>query len=506
MESCFSFFSRRMALAHLAIIFALGMTALATVGCSRAEPGALQAAVQELGANEVNSIEYSGAGKWFQFGQFPNPTLPWPAFDVSNFTASLNYQTPAARVEMQRKQIVEPGRLRPTPVEQRPVQLVSGKYAWNMVIPAASAAGSAPTPQPQPASVEERIAEIWTTPHGFLKAATANNATSRSVNGGSEVSFTVDGKYRYVGRINGQNQVERVQTWIDNPILGDTPVEIVYSDYRDFGGVRFPTKIVRSQGGHPVLELTVAKATANPDVKVDIPEQVRNAPPPTVRAEVEKLANGVYYIRGGSHLSIAIDQSDHIVVVEGPQNEARSEVVITKVKETIPNKPIRYLINTHVHFDHSGGLRTYVDEGATIVTHEQNRPYYVQAWEMPRTINPDRLAQSKKNATFETFTDKHVLTDQRRRIEIYPISGNGHNDAFAMVYLPTEGILIEADAYTPPAANAPPPAEPNPFSVNLNENIQKRSLRVRQIAALHGPGVTTMADLRSAIQSRGKSQ
>ena len=141
--------------------------------------------------------------------------------------------------------------------------------------------------------------------------------------------------------------------------------------------------------------------------------------------------------------------------------------MIAKVKETIPNKPIRYLINTHVHFDHSGGLRTYVDEGATIVTHALNQPYYEQAWAAPRTLNPDRLAQSKKAATFETFTDKHVLTDGKRTIEVHPIAGSGHNDAFAMVYLPTEKILIEGDAYTPPAANAPPPAVPNPFAVNL---------------------------------------
>ena len=140
-----------------------------------------------------------------------------------------------------------------------------------------------------------------------------------------------------------------------------------------------------------------------------------------------------------------------------------------------------------------------MDEGATIVTHQMNRPYYEQAWAAPRTLNPDRLAQSKKSAMFDTFTDKQVLTDGKRSIEIYPIAGSGHNDAFALVYLPAEKILVEADAYTPAAANAPPPAAPNPFSVNLNDNIQRLKLDVRQIAALHGPRLTTMADLRGAI-------
>jgi hypothetical protein len=128
-----------------------------------------------------------------------------------------------------------------------------------------------------------------------------------------------------------------------------------------------------------------------------------------------------------------------------------------------------------------------------------NQQYYEQAWAAPRTINPDRLAQSKKSAVFETFTDKHVLTDGKRSIEIYPIAGSGHNDAFALVYLPTEKVLSEGDAYAPVAANAPPPATPNPYAVNLNDNIQRLKLDVRQIAALHGPRVATMVDLRSAI-------
>ena len=167
-------------------------------------------------------------------------------------------------------------------------------------------------------------------------------------------------------------------------------------------------------------------------------------------------------MKGGTHHSVAIEQADHVVVVEGPQSEARSLAVIAKVKETIPNKPLRYLINTHVHFDHSGGLRTWVDEGATIVTHQMNKPYYEQAWAAPHTLNPDRLAQSKKSATFETVSDKHVLTDGKRSIEIHEIAGSGHNDGFLMVYLPKEKILIEGDAYTPAAADAPPPADAEP--------------------------------------------
>jgi glyoxylase-like metal-dependent hydrolase (beta-lactamase superfamily II) len=459
------------------------------VACAAEEQGTLQAAARVLNVNEMDSIEYVATGKWFQFGQAPNPTLPWPAFDVTSFTAGVNYDTKTSRVQMTRRQVVEPGRVRPEPVEQRPVQIVNGTYAWNL----------AATPQPQPDAVEERIMEIWTTPHGFVRAALANNATSQPADGGSDVSFTMDGKYRYVGRINAASQVERVQTFIDNPVTGDTPVEITYSEYRDFGGTLFPGHIVRTQGGYPVLDLTVSSVTARAPVDIGVPEPVRSFKPTPIVVQVDKLAPGVYYLRGGSHHSVAIDQRDHVIVVEGPQNEARSQAVIAKVKETIPNKPIRYLVNTHVHFDHSGGLRTYVAEGATIVTHAMNRPYYEQVWATPHTLNPDRLAGAKSSPVFETFTDKHVLTDGRRSVEVHAIAGSGHNDAYAMVYLPAEKILVQVDAWAPPAPNTPPPATPSPFAVNLVDNIDRLKLDVRQVAPLHGPGAATMADLRTAV-------
>ena len=460
--------------------------------------GTLEGADAALRAAEMNSIEFSGSGRWYQFGQAPNATLPWPQFDVSAYKATINYAAPSARVQMTRLQTVDPARVRPAPVEQKPDQYVSGTTAWNVAAPGTP-------PAAQPAAVEERVMEIWTTPHGFLRAAVKNNATSQPTSGGgTDVSFTA-GKNRYAGTINAQNQVERVQTWIDNPVLGDTPVEFAYSDYRDFGGVMFPARIVRTQGGHPVLDLTISAVSANPAADLPVPAEANAAAPP-VSVTVEKLAEGVYYVKGGSHHSVAIDQKDHVVVVEGPQNEARSAAVIAKVKETIPGKPIRYLVNSHVHFDHSGGLRTYVDEGAAIVTHEMNRPYYEQAWAAPRTLNPDRLAQSKKTATFQTFTDKHVLSDGGRTIEIYQIAGSGHNDGFAMVYLPKEKILIEGDAYTPLAADAAPPKVPNPFAVNLHDNIVRLKLDVKQIAALHGPRLVTLEDLRTFIGQGGAAK
>lgn len=486
------FFTRiRNSMRGLTLLAVVAISTFTALDAYSREGDALQASVGVLGAAKLKSVEISGTGRWYQFGQAPSPATAWPQFDVSSYKATFNYETPAARVQITRKQTVEQGRLRPAPVEQKADQYVSGTFAWNI-------GGNPAAAQPQPAALEERVSEIWTTPQGFLKAASANKATTKDVYGGLEVAFTI-GNNRYLGKINPNHQVERVLTWIDNPVLGDTPVEYTYSDYKDFNGVAFPSHIVRKQGGYPVLDLNIAAVTANVDANISVPPEVSNAGAPKVIVTADQLAPGVFYLKGGTHHSVAIEQNDHVVLVEAPLNEARSEALIAKISEIIPNKPIRFLVNTHQHFDHSGGLRTFVDAGATIVTQQINKPYYEKVWANPHTINPDRLAKSNTQAKFETFTDKYVLNDGRRSIEVHQIVGSGHEDVFALVYLPAEKILIEGDAYTPAAANAPLPASVNPYSVNLYDNINRLKLDVSQIAALHGPRVTTLADLQAAI-------
>src|SRR6201999_3766728 len=106
-----------------------------------------------------------------------------------------------------------------------------------------------------------------------------------------------------------------------------------------------------------------------------------------------------------------LEYKDYLAIVEAPLSEERSLAVIAAAKKLVPNKPIRYLINTHHHFDHSSGIRTYVAEGATVITSEMNKDYYEQAWKAPRTLAPDQLSQNPKKATFVTVKDKYVLTD-----------------------------------------------------------------------------------------------
>ena len=484
---------------------ALAAAAASTLAAAGKPSGTLDSAIEALGADHITSIEYSGSGKWFQIGQEPSPTLPPPEFDVSSYIATINYASATKRVQMASKPTVDPGRLRFPPREARADEYVVGDVSWTTGRPGGPATGLPVTALPDAKNVEERAMEIWVTPQGFLRAAAASHATSTpTTDSGTEVTFMA-GKHKFVGKINAQNEVQRIHTWIGNPVLGDMLCEAAFTGYRDFGGVMFPSRIVRTEGGKLRLDITVSLVKANPNVIIPVPEGMRAAMTAPVKATADKLADGVYWIRGGQWHSVAIDQADHIVVVDAPLDEERSLAVIAKVKETIPNKPIKYLINTHAHFDHAGGLRTYVYEGATIVTLPMNQAFYERAWRAPRTLHPDRLEQSKRTPKFEPVVNgKGVLSDGRRTIEIHEQAGSGHSDAIVMVYLPKEKILIQADAWNTEAVTAPYVDTiggdfVNPYMVNLYENILRLKLDVGQIVPLHGPRTATVAELRKAL-------
>jgi glyoxylase-like metal-dependent hydrolase (beta-lactamase superfamily II) len=469
---------------------AIGLAAvLAWSAAAQDAKAIIGSASSAMGVDTLKTVQFSATGFDFALGQAPHPSSPWPKFINKSYTRAINFDAPASRVDRVRMQ----GEIPPRGGGQQPVV---GEQPQNQTIII-----GASTPWVQQL-------EIWMMPHGFLRAAAARNATveARTVDGKryNVVTFVGDNKAKVNGYINAQNIVERVETWIDHPVLGDMLFEAVYSDFKDIGGAQFPMHIVQRQGGHPIFDLNVADVKANAAVDIQPPQGRGAAPAPAAAAapaapaaQSEKLGDGVYLITGG-YAVIAVDFKDHIALVESGQNEARALGVIAEAKRLIPNKSIRYLINTHSHFDHSGGLRAFVAEGSTILTHEVNKGYLEKILSLPHTLSPDMAQKTGRKPVVEGVGEKKVLTDGNQTLELYHLQSFPHHDGMLIAYFPKEKVLLQADGYNPQATTATPLNPPSPFTLSLIDNIQRLKLDVQRIVPVHYPAdnrVVTMTEL-----------
>ncbi|HEY7442336.1 MAG TPA: MBL fold metallo-hydrolase [Vicinamibacterales bacterium] len=469
----------------------LAVVGLSSIGArAQSVKTALDDAAAALGAANLTSIEFSGTGSDYIFGQAYDGNSPWPRFGLPRFTMAIDYRVPAMRDDRVRVQVQNPplgGGFQPLVGELRQSWLFSGGYAWDVV--GGNAVPAAPERDLRSAAVG-RLAQIWLTPHGFIKAAASGNASAKTetIRGAKKtiITFTAPNKTRFEGVLNEQNLVEQIATRFDNPVLGDTVFEAVFGDYKDFGGVKFPTHILQRSGGYPVLDLAITNVKPNVALSIEVPPHIRQAQPPSQAIKTEVLSDGVWNLwLDARDRTVVVEFQDYVAVVEAHDGEAVSIAAIDAVKKLVPAKPIRYIINTHSHFDHAGGLRTYVAEGARVITHRDNIPFYEQVWANPRTINPDRLAKSGRQPVFEGVVGSRTLTDGSRELVLYHYAGNMHNSGMLMVYLPKERILIEADSYSPSDnPNDVPTAIPN--LVHFHDAVDRLKLEVDVIVPMHG--------------------
>jgi len=453
----------------------------------------LRQAEQAMGGTTLKTIAYSGGGSGGTFGQAWQPGLAWPGLSYSMLARQVDYENAALREDFGRSRS-EPTGGGATPLmgmgEARATGFVRGGNAWNLAGTAAAAA---------PVATDARIHDLWTTPHGVLKAALRNQPRAeRRSEGGVQytvVAFNEPGRFAATVWIDPAGMVTRIDSRLPHPVTGDTDTRTLYSDYRDFGGVKFPLRMQQSQGEHPVLDITFKDVKPNAPVDITVPDNVRNF---SERVASDKVADGVWFLAGGSHNSVAIEMRDHVIVVETPLYDGRSAAVLAEARRLVPGKPVKMVINSHHHFDHAGGLRAAVAEGATLVTSAMAKPYFERVFANPNSVNPDLMARSGKSASIVGVSGKQVFSDGNRTVEVHEMQGSVHAQGFMMVWLPKERLLIEADAWTPGPAGSPPPPALNANSVNLVQNIERLGLNVDRILPLHSR-VAPMSELLAAV-------
>jgi glyoxylase-like metal-dependent hydrolase (beta-lactamase superfamily II) len=464
----------------------LFIAVLTLAGCAStpSEQTIINDAATALGGAEkikaVNTLVTEITGEQGNLGQNLTPDAPLPIFKVEG-KLSADYAQERWKTELMRTPTFVTANTSP----QKQIQGLDGSTGYNV------AANGTETRVSDEVANARRIT-MYHHPIATLRAALsegANVANPRQEEIDDAVDITTAQGVKLTLYVNRgtrlPSKVVSLTASNTNWPLGDAVVETSFANYVDVDGLQLPERITSKTDKYTTSDFQIAKNIINGDVgDLSAPEAAKAATVPTITAMVtaEPVSNGIWYLTGQSHHSVLVEFADHLALIEAPQNEVRVGAVLEKVKELKPDKPLRYVINTHHHFDHSGGIRRAMAEDVTIITHAANAAFYNEVAKRSATLVPEQ--KSPQTAKIEGVSSKYELKDETRTVEIYPLP-NPHSESMLIVYFPAERLLVEADLYSPPAPNAAPPPS-FPFAPSLVRGVQTLGLRPSRLMPIHG--------------------
>jgi glyoxylase-like metal-dependent hydrolase (beta-lactamase superfamily II) len=474
---------------------------------SLADPAAAQvptfadlraAALEAMGGQDVARVEFRGSGWDGCLGQAWKITEGWARWEVQEYRRIIDYGAVTSLQTARRRAAMDPERIggcgaQPDAAFAAQQTSVAANGSWADQLP------------------------IWLTPHGFLALAAQGVPTVERNGRGLKVALPVARAgitYRVNGYYDRGYLLERIETWIDDPVYGDMKIEARFGDYRDFGGVRFPASIVYSQGGFRTLDLTVDGVVPNTQATAAPPARAASVRPPAAAAAAPtapaaaaeppyyEIADGIF-VFGGPYQGVAVEFDAFSVLIDGMQSDARVRDLIRLTREAIPNKPIRYAVNTHSHFDHASGLRLLAAEGATVLTHDTNRRFLERALNTPRTLTSERTAA--RAVVVQGIRGRHVISDASgQSLELHALRGGLHAADMVIAYLPKARAVVESDLLQPwinPVFGGGRTG-PHPYLAYLFAELERLKLDYEQFVPIHrppAPPTMKKADLLSAV-------
>jgi glyoxylase-like metal-dependent hydrolase (beta-lactamase superfamily II) len=304
-----------------------------------------------------------------------------------------------------------------------------------------------------------------------------------------------------------------IRTRDDDNINGDSNYDLVLGEWKALGGAQLAQSLSYQINGTEVAKLNYRDVTANPSIAADVlavPDTIKSAANPPATSNVPyqwvlrrlfltrfldsdsiifpsggglslvELAPNVQHVEGGTANNLIVAMKDYLVVFDAPYGELQSRWTIDAAKAKYPGKPIKYLVLTHHHMDHTGGMRTYVAEGATVIVPAPDKAYFEKDVRAPRTLVPDDLQKRPRPATIVEVKDQMSLKDDTEEIRLYNIS-NPHVQGMIIGHVMKANVLYVTDLISPRG-----PVGRSEATVSVGDALRKFGISGAVIAGGHG--------------------
>jgi glyoxylase-like metal-dependent hydrolase (beta-lactamase superfamily II) len=293
----------------------------------------------------------------------------------------------------------------------------------------------------------------------------------------------------------------RVQRLNDDPVRGDAPIATLYTNYQRTGGFRFPTRILGLQGSDTVSDVKVERVVFDSvaDSLFAKPANLPTAAAPDPTAKLVALGSDAYLVKGGYNAAFVVfDQ--YVLVLEAPLSSAYQEGVIKLIDSVAPKKPIRYVVSTHFHYDHLGGVRPYIARHATVVTTGAAVEVIRRLSTRPHTLKPDTLSKAPVSPTIEVLRDRRTFSDEHHAVELITLKNMPHVPEIIVGYIPALKLLFQGDLYDSFALAEVPATDDGEALLNW---LPTSGLDVEQVIPVHGPNAPVpLITLARAYQLR----